>query len=176
MDFPPIFSLIIQILTILLSLLTIAISISVLSLEVYFRFDDFGVCLTCIILSLLVIATELYAVNIYKYFMFLFTLWGKAAIFIAMGLLLFDLTNTMRIGTAAVLWFFGLAYIVLYFIGLKKLNPPLLQKNLSLNVQQSDCFQEWKNKVTDKTITCCWCHNIKIIRNFYTLSNYFIPH
>jgi hypothetical protein len=79
-----------------------------------------------VIFCLFLLLVEVHVFNFLKYFAFLLTVWGKAIMYIFLGLFLYE-SEPLGLAAAIIFWFFFVLFIVLVFIGARPA-PPLTQK------------------------------------------------
>ena len=117
-----------QIITIVAALFAVVMAI------VYFfvRFNDAS--------DLFINVIFIFLLPFMKYFGFILTFWGKAFVFIFLGLLNFDPNSGYGITTAVVMWLAGICQIVFYFVNSRLVSPPLLQSSPEFSTSNNDFF------------------------------------
>ena len=104
----------------------------------FFNFDSFvSVIMNAfvIVFSLTLLSVELYVFSWIKYFGFLIKAWGKAAVYLFMGALLFA-PKGFGLACAIIFWILFVIYVIFAII-LQAAAPPLFQRSDLPNISSS---------------------------------------
>ena len=94
-----------------------------------------------LVIGIILIMTEVYSFELFKYFSFIFTTWGKALFYLLLGFIFWaqPIFNTV---SSIIFLVFAVVETVFFFVGLDRTNAPLFSKNLQFNQNTSDYIQQ----------------------------------